>query len=95
MPAHSSLPALFRKASLLRIVLKRFYVVYKKRKEKKKVYSIYCFNFISDGHSTDSIDFFWSENPVSLTEGIKFPEFELVKTTPYSCSKVYYGSKYC
>ncbi|XP_053400666.1 glycine receptor subunit alpha-3-like [Mercenaria mercenaria] len=52
------------------------------------------FEVESYGHSTESMTFVWSENPVSLAKDITFPQFSLSKINSYNCEKDYYGIVY-
>lgn len=51
------------------------------------------YHFITDGHSTESMEFIWKNDAVSVAKYIQFPQFALAEITPYTCDKNYYGSK--
>ena len=46
-----------------------------------------------DGHSTETIKFFWRPNAVTVARNIELPQFTPERHTPYNCEKDYYGSK--
>ena len=54
-----------------------------------------CFGFLLlDGHSTETIKFFWRPDAVTVAKNIELPQFTPESHTPYNCEKDYYGSKH-
>ncbi|XP_060572140.1 glycine receptor subunit alpha-2-like isoform X2 [Ruditapes philippinarum] len=47
--------------------------------------------FESYGQTTKNLRFKWSNEPLTMGKGIKFPQFDLVTTETYNCDKEYFG----
>ncbi|XP_053399987.1 glycine receptor subunit alpha-3-like isoform X2 [Mercenaria mercenaria] len=48
----------------------------------------------SYGHSTETLKFYWSNEAVSMSKGIEFPNFWLANISIYECEKTYYSVLY-